>query len=164
MKADFDVTLRGFDDREIDRLLADIDSTGNPGLSDEDAVPAPSGDPATRRASLSHDGAVSDRGGGLESGAGDAGRLIKARAANEVIKAMLGELRLRERTGELVSRAQAVQVYQEALAAARAAIEGMPTRLAWRLVGLKAVAIRAALQAEVDGVLRGLSNGLDAAR
>ena len=36
---DFDLSLTGFDEGEIDRLLADLDSTGvPPGLTDEDAV------------------------------------------------------------------------------------------------------------------------------
>lgn len=49
---DFDVTLTGFDEAEIDRLLADTDSTGNPGLTDEDAVPEPPEDATTQPGDL----------------------------------------------------------------------------------------------------------------
>ena len=49
---DFDLTLTGFDDAEIDRLLADVDSTGAPGLTDEDAVPEPCADATTQLGDL----------------------------------------------------------------------------------------------------------------
>ncbi len=50
---DFDLTLTGFDEGEIDRLLADLDSTGvPPGLTDEDAVPEPCEDATTRPGDL----------------------------------------------------------------------------------------------------------------
>lgn len=50
---DFDLSLTGFDDGEIDRLLADLDSTGvPPGLTDEDAVPEPCADATTRQGDL----------------------------------------------------------------------------------------------------------------
>lgn len=50
---DFDLSLTGFDEGEIDRLLADFDSTGvPPGLTDEDAVPEPCADATTRPGDL----------------------------------------------------------------------------------------------------------------
>lgn len=50
---DFDLSLTGFDDGEIDRLLADLDSTGvPPGMTDEDAVPEPCADATTQLGDL----------------------------------------------------------------------------------------------------------------
>lgn len=99
----------------------------------------------------------------LGSVSGDAGKLLRARVLSEAVKAKLGQLRLRERTGELIPKAQAVQVYADTLAAARATLEAMPLRLANRLVGQDASAIRAALQAEVEAILKEMANGFDTA-
>ncbi len=50
---DFDLSLTGFDAGEIDRLLADLDSTGAPpGMTDEDAVPEPCADATTQPGDL----------------------------------------------------------------------------------------------------------------
>jgi len=50
---DFDLSLTGFDGDEIDRLLADVDSTGAPpGLTDEDDVPEPPEDATTQPGDL----------------------------------------------------------------------------------------------------------------
>lgn len=117
----------------------------------------------TRRAAPPVDTGYADRGTGIEGAPGDAGKLLRARVLSEAVKAKLGQLRLRERTGELIPKAQAVQVYADTLAAARATLEGMPLRLSHRLVGLDAVGIRAALQAEVEAILKEMANGLDAA-
>ncbi len=129
------------------------------------AAPLPE-PPATtsRRPAPAVDRAFDDRGdAGLGGAPGDAGKLLRARVLSEAVKAKLGQLRLRERTGELIPKAQAVQVYADTLAAARATLEGMPLRLSHRLVGLDAVGIRAALQAEVETILKEMANGLDAA-
>ena len=126
-------------------------------LPEPPAVPQRRPVPAVERA-------LDDRGDvGLTGAPGDAGKLLRARVLSEAVKAKLGQLRLRERTGELIPKAQAVQVYADTLAAARATLEGMPLRLAHRLVGLDAVGIRAALQAEVETILKEMANGLDAA-
>ena len=116
-----------------------------------------------RRAALPVDTGYADRGTGLEGAPGDAGKLLRARVLSEAVKAKLGQLRLRERTGELIPKAQAVQVFSDTLAAARATLEGMPLRLAHRLVGQDAAGIRSALQAEVEAILKEMANGLDAA-
>ncbi len=111
------------------------------------------------------DRAYDDRGdAGLVGAPGDAGKLLRARVLSEAVKAKLGQLRLRERTGELIPKAQAVQAYADTLAAARATLEAMPLRLANRLVGLDAPAIRTTLQAEVEAILKEMANGFDAAR
>jgi len=83
---------------------------------------------------------------------------------SEAVKVKLGQLRLRERTGELIPKTQAMQVYADTLAAARTTLESMPLRLAHRLVGMDADRIRSALQAEVDHVLKEMSDGLDTSR
>lgn len=50
--ADFDATLTGFSDEEIDAILAGVDSTAMPGLTDEDAVPEPPEEATTRPGDL----------------------------------------------------------------------------------------------------------------
>ncbi len=49
---DFDVSLTGFDEAEIDRILADADNSGNPGQTDEDDVPEPPEDATTQPGDL----------------------------------------------------------------------------------------------------------------
>lgn len=115
------------------------------------------------RAAPPVDTGYAERSVGLEGAPGDAGKLLRARVLSEAVKAKLGQLRLRERTGELIPKAQAVQLFSDTLATARATLEGMPLRLSHRLVGLDAVGIRAALQAEVEAILKEMANGLDAA-
>ena len=52
-KLDYDLNLTGFDSSEIDRMLADFDSTGTPpGLTDEDDVPEPPEDATTQPGDL----------------------------------------------------------------------------------------------------------------
>jgi len=117
-----------------------------------------------RRPALPADRGYEERGEtGLGSVSGDAGKLLRARVLSEAVKAKLGQLRLRERTGELIPKAQAVQVYADTLAAARATLETMPMRLSHRLVGMDAPGIRAALQAEVEAILKEMANGFDVA-
>ncbi len=50
--ADFDTSLTGFSDEEIDAILSGTDSTGTVGLTDEDAVPEPPEDATTRPGDL----------------------------------------------------------------------------------------------------------------
>ncbi|WP_269497257.1 site-specific DNA-methyltransferase [Castellaniella sp. S9] len=45
---DFDLALTGFDDKELDDLLDDLDAIGEPGLTDPDAAPPPPDEPVSR--------------------------------------------------------------------------------------------------------------------
>ncbi len=49
---DYDLTLTGFSDDELDALMAGLDSTDSTGLTDEDAVPEPCEDATTRPGDL----------------------------------------------------------------------------------------------------------------
>jgi DNA modification methylase len=49
---DFDTTLTGLEAEEIERLLADADSTGTAGLTDEDVVPEPPDEAITQTGDL----------------------------------------------------------------------------------------------------------------
>jgi len=101
---------------------------------------------------------------GSDFAIGDGARLLKARAISATADAKLKQLRIQERTGELIPRAAVTQVYADTLADARSKLEALPTRLAHRLVGLDAVAIRNLLQTEIESVLTELADGLDADR
>mgnify|MGYP001411272298 CR=1 FL=1 len=98
---------------------------------------------------------------GLDMAVGDSARLLKARAISATADAKLKQLRIQERIGELIPRAAVTQAYADTLAAARSQLESLPTRLAHRLVGLDAVAIRGVLQTEIEVVLKELADGLD---
>lgn len=51
-EAGYDTTLTGFDPSEIDRLLAELDSPGNTGMTDEDECPEPPEDATTQPGDL----------------------------------------------------------------------------------------------------------------
>jgi len=96
----------------------------------------------------------------MDSGYGsgsDATRLLQARALKETLAGKALRLAIDEREGRLIDRKEAERVYVESITEARTRMEAMPGRLASRLVGLDACAIRDILRDEIETALRTVS-------
>jgi len=140
-----------------DRAFGGASSSRQPAPEPQRPRPEPAYRPPAQHTHFSADS-------GLDMAVGDSARLLKARAISATADAKLKQLRIQERIGELIPRAAVTQVYADTLADARSKLEALPTRLAHRLVGLDAVAIRNLLQTEIESVLTELADGLDADR
>lgn len=90
---------------------------------------------------------------GYSSGS-DASRLLQARALRETLAGKSLRLTLEEREGRLIDRAEAERVFVESITEARTRLEAIPGRVALRLVGLDARAIRDMLRSEIETALR----------
>jgi hypothetical protein len=84
---------------------------------------------------------------------------VEARTANEVIKAQLGQLRLREREGALVDRQKAVAAVFELAREVRGAIETFPARASAQIAA-ELGADEHATEQVLNGALRDLLNTL----
>lgn len=84
----------------------------------------------------------------------DATRLLQARALKETLAGKALRLAIDEREGRLIDRQEAERVYVESITEARARMEAIPGRVASRLVGLDARAIRDILRNEIETALR----------
>ena len=90
-----------------------------------------------------------------------ADRLAAARLLKEERQAQLMDLRARQRAGELVRVSQVERALVDAAAAARAALEQLPSKLAPQLAAeSEQTAIRALLSAAITEVLTDLGDAL----
>jgi len=89
----------------------------------------------------------------------DSESLLRARLANELLKAKRTRIELEQMQGKLAPRADIEQAFLDVIADAKAALEVIPVRVCDRLVGLDRQAIRAMLTTEIENALRGLTNG-----
>ncbi len=91
---------------------------------------------------------------GLDAAVSDAAKLLKARIARETLTAKALRLDIEAREGRLVDREAAERVYVSAITDLRTQVEAIPERVAARLVGLDARAIRQVLRDEIEMALR----------
>jgi hypothetical protein len=85
--------------------------------------------------------------------------LLRARLANELLKAKRTRIELEQMQGKLAPRAEIEQAYLDNIADAKAALEVIPVRVCDRLIGLDRQAIRTLLTQEISNALRGLTHG-----
>lgn len=91
---------------------------------------------------------------GLDTAVGDSAKLLKVRIARETLTAKALRLDIEEREGRLIDRQAAERVYVSAVTDIKTRVEAIPERVASRLVGLDARAIRDVLRDEIDTALR----------
>jgi phage terminase Nu1 subunit (DNA packaging protein) len=94
---------------------------------------------------------------GFDAALGDSAKLLKARTLRETLAAKALRLEIEEREGKLVDREAAERVYVSAITDLKTRIEAIPDRVASRLVGLEARAIRDVLRDEIETALRTVS-------
>lgn len=91
---------------------------------------------------------------GLDTAVGDSAKLLKVRIARETLTAKALRLDIEEREGRLIDRRAAERVYVSAVTDIKTRVEAIPERVASRLVGLDARAIRDVLRDEIETALR----------
>lgn len=89
--------------------------------------------------------------------AADSAKLLKIRIARETLTVKALRLDIDAREGRLIDREAAERIYVSAVTDIKTGIEAIPDRVAARLVGLNARAIRDVLRDEVETVLRAVS-------
>lgn len=94
---------------------------------------------------------------GLDTSVGDSAKLLKVRIARETLTAKALRLDIEEREGRLIDRQAAERVYVSAVMDIKTRVEAIPERVAARLVGLDARAIREVLRDEIETALRQVS-------
>ena len=100
----------------------------------------------------------------FDSGPGsssDAARLLQARALRETFAAKRLRLAVEREEGKTVDREAAEHAFAEVIVEVRSALEAIPARVASRLVGLDAVAIRKILREEIEAALWATKKAID---
>jgi len=99
---------------------------------------------------------IGSLGGVAGVASGDSGRLLKARVLHEALLVKSLQLELDVREGRKVDLEDAKRTYVNAITDARTRVEAIPDRVAARLIGLDAGAIREVLRAEFEAALQGV--------